>query len=78
MEPVVVICAINHRPSVGRALVAVFNTYHEAPVRVVTLKLVPPVVKYSNTLGERVASCTKDGSSAPGTPDDGPSSPIVA
>ena len=37
MEPVVVIWAINQRPSVGRALAAVFNTYQDAPVNVFTL-----------------------------------------
>ena len=42
MLPVVVTCMISQRPSTGSALVAVFNTYHEPPVKVLTSRLVPP------------------------------------
>ena len=53
MEPVVVIWAINQRPSVGRALAAVFNTYQEAPVNVLTFYCVPPVWKYPVSEGSK-------------------------
>ena len=71
---------MSQRPFTGRALAAVFNTYHEAPVRVLTLRLVPPPRKYWVTDGDSVLSSTMLGSAAPASPDveAGPESPMVA
>ena len=60
--------AINQRPLVGSALAAVFNTYHEPPVRVLTFNSVPPVWKYPEMVGDNEVSSTKEGSAAPAKP----------
>jgi hypothetical protein len=78
MAPAVVICMTNTRPSAsGKPLLAVFKTYHEAPVNVLLSKAVAPGVRKNGDIGW-LASSTKDGSAAPGTLDAGPSNPIVA
>ena len=79
MEPAVVIWAINQRPLVGSAFAAVFKTYQEPPVRVLTFKdvlPVPGVAKKPEIVGVSAPSSTRDGSAA--SPVAGPSKPMVA
>ena len=46
MLPVVVTCITRTRPlASGKPLAAVFNTYHDAPVKVVLVRFVAPGVK---------------------------------
>ena len=81
MEPVVVICAINQRLfASGRALPAVFNTYQDPPVKVVTFNPVPPPMKYPLMVGVKAGSSTMLGSAAPAVVDieAGPSKLMVA
>jgi hypothetical protein len=79
MLPAVVTCMMSHRPSTGRALVAVLNTYQDAPVRVLTLREVPPLRKYSDTEGLNAGSSTKLGSADPASASDAaPVNPTVA
>ena len=52
MEPVVVTCMIRTcKLASGKPLAAVFNTYHEDPVKVVASKLVAPDVKKYGVTG---------------------------
>ena len=80
MLPDVVTCITRTRPlASGKPLAAVFNTYHDAPVKVVLVRFVAPGVKKYGVMA-CVASSTIEGSAAPTMPevDAGPDKPIVA